>query len=102
LKFDADLEPISDILNNALALLEDAQVKLRHYKDNLDTDPEALQEMEARIAQLATIKRKYGPTLEEAANKLHALRKETEQLDNIANETNKLESQLKSINKESN
>jgi DNA repair protein RecN (Recombination protein N) len=102
LKFDADLEPISDILNNALALLEEAQIKLRHYKDNLDTDPEALQEMEARIAQLATIKRKYGPTLEEAANKLHALQKETEQLDNIASETDKLESQLKSINKESN
>ncbi len=99
ISFDNNLEPISETLNNALALLEDAQIKLRHYRDSLDTDPEALQEIEARMAQLATIKRKYGPSLEQAVNRLETLQNETEELENIAIKTNKIEFQLQSLNK---
>ncbi len=99
INFDNNLEPIRETLNNALALLEDAQFKLRHYKDSLDTDAQALQEIEARLAQLATIKRKYGSTLEQVLNSLEALQRETEELENIAVKTNKLELQLQSINK---
>jgi len=99
IRFDKNLEPISDTINNALALLEDAQIKLRHYKDRLDTDPQALQEIEARIAQLATIKRKYGPTLEQVLSRLETVQKEIADLENVANETNKIELQLQSLNK---
>jgi DNA repair protein RecN (Recombination protein N) len=99
-KFDNDLEPICDTLNNALSLLEDAQSKLRYYKDSLDTDPQALQEIESRIAQLTTIKRKYGPTLAEAFDKLNTLQKELDQLENVATASDKIENKLQSINKE--
>ena len=101
-KFDNDLEPVSDILNNALSLLEDAQSKLRHYKDGLEADPHALQEIEDRVALLASIKRKYGPTLEEAINKLKIISIEMDQLENVANQTAKIESELKTVNKQLN
>ncbi len=99
-KFDDALQPISETLNNALSLLEEAQNELRHYKDSLDTDPETLQEIEARIAQLATIKRKYGPSLQEALDKQNTLQEELDKLQNIAGQTDKTENELKSINKE--
>ena len=99
-KYDNDLEPISETLNHALLLLEEAQIKVRHYKDALDIDPEALQEIEMRRAQLATIKRKYGPTLPDAINRLTMIQNEVDQFENVGAQTNKIESQLKSLHKE--
>ncbi len=98
-KLDNSLNTIGDVLSNALSLLEEGQISLRHYKDNLEADPEAMQEIDARVAQLATIKRKYGPTLAQATERLNDLKTDIEQLDNVQNETNKIESKLKAINK---
>lgn len=55
--------------------------RLERYLDTIETDPAALQALEARIATLHALQRKYGPRLddilaygEEAARKLEALR----------------------------
>ena len=97
IKFDNDIKPLQDNLANALSLLEDAQVQLRHYKESLDTNPDVLQELEERFAQLATIKRKYGPSLEKAVGKLRSLEEEIDHLENIANETNKIETEIQAL-----
>ncbi len=101
-KLDSNLDTVTEALNNALGLLEDAQTALRHYKDNLESDPEAIQEIEARIAQLATIKRKYGPTLGQAIERTSLLENEIEQLENAQQETNKIQNKIETISVQQN
>jgi DNA repair protein RecN (Recombination protein N) len=49
-----------------LANIQEAAREINAYGDDLETDPERLQEVEERINQLKQICRKYGPTLAEA------------------------------------
>lgn len=65
-EFDDKLVPIADALNDVLERLEEQQRALRRYCDTLDGDPETLSALDERLAQLSTIKRKYGPSLAEA------------------------------------
>lgn len=48
-----------------VAGMRDLQSELSHYVDKLDIDPARLQELEERLNLLQSLKRKYGPTLEE-------------------------------------
>ena len=104
---DATLEPISEALNSCIETLEHEQRSLRKYRDRLDTDPETLAAMESRLAQIATIKRKYGPTIAEAIARQRSLedeigRLETSQLasDQLHEEHDKVVVQLTKAAKE--
>ncbi|MGA3169985.1 MAG: DNA repair protein RecN [Chthoniobacteraceae bacterium] len=50
---------------NAVVELEDAARSLQHYLDAIDTDPEQLANLEERVTLFETLKRKYGPTIEQ-------------------------------------
>jgi len=94
MRVDHNLAPLHECLLSGLASIEEAGSELRRYAANLDTDPETLVELEARAAQLATIKRKYGPTLGQAMDKQNALASEVETLENALVESEKLEKEL--------
>jgi DNA repair protein RecN (Recombination protein N) len=81
-KLDLSLDPVACLLKTSLANLEEASAALRRYSEALDTDPETLALVEGRIAELATIKRKYGPTLNEALERREKLEQEIEKLEN--------------------
>lgn len=98
---DGALLPFCESLNACLDILEQEQRGLRKYKDKLDSDPETLSALEARAAQLATIKRKYGPSIADALTRRDALEQEIDQLNNsqskadqLAAEHDKVESEL--------
>ena len=55
------------------AQLEDLATLLRDYGDMVDMSPGALEHVEERLALLERIKRKYGPTLDEAIERQRAL-----------------------------
>ena len=94
-KLDASLDPVASLLKTSLASLEEASAALRRYAGALDTDPETLALVEGRIAELATIKRKYGPTLKEALARKEMLEQEIE---NLENNQNQLDDLTKNIN----
>jgi DNA repair protein RecN (Recombination protein N) len=48
-----------------MAPLEDLALRLRDYRDELEVSPGRLDEIEARLAVLERLKRKYGGTVEE-------------------------------------
>ncbi len=48
-----------------LAPLDDLALRLRDYRDTLELRPGRLDEIEARLAQLARLKKKYGASVEE-------------------------------------
>ncbi|WP_404789327.1 DNA repair protein RecN [Altericista sp. CCNU0014] len=73
---DPQVQPISDLVQEALAQVQEAGTQIHRYGDSLETDPQRLQEVEVRLQQLKQICRKYGPTLTEAI--AHQVRIEAE------------------------
>lgn len=65
-RYDAEIQPILEMVSNALAQVEEAGRQINTYGEGLETDPQRLQEVQERIVQLKQICRKYGPTLADA------------------------------------
>ncbi|MDL5044767.1 DNA repair protein RecN [Oscillatoria amoena NRMC-F 0135] len=66
LEYDAELQPILELVAEALAQVEEASRQINAYGDRLETDPSRLEDVETRIQDLKQICRKYGPTLADA------------------------------------
>lgn len=94
LRVDQTLAPIHECLASGLASIEEVSTDLRRYAASLDTDPETLIELESRANQLATIKRKYGPSLAQAMEKQAGLTAEVDTLENVLTQSAKLEEEL--------
>jgi DNA repair protein RecN (Recombination protein N) len=65
-ELDARLGEMADRLEALDTELADAGAELRRYVEGLDSDPARLETIEARLAVLEQVKRKYGGTLEAA------------------------------------
>jgi DNA repair protein RecN (Recombination protein N) len=63
---DPRFAPYLDARDNLKAQLEDLAFALRDTAENLDASPARLQHVEERLALIERLKRKYGPTLEDA------------------------------------
>lgn len=66
LEYDNEIQPILELVTEALAQIEEASRQINAYGDRLETDPSRLEDVETRIQDLKQICRKYGPTLTEA------------------------------------
>lgn len=66
LRYDPELQPILDLITDALAQIQEAGRQINAYGESVETDPQRLQDVEDRIAELKQICRKYGPTLADA------------------------------------
>ncbi|NER78641.1 MAG: DNA repair protein RecN [Leptolyngbya sp. SIO1D8] len=75
LQYDNTVEPILDMVNDALAQIEEAGRQIAAYGEGIETDPQRLQVIEERISQLKQLCRKYGrslPDLIEYAQEIQA------------------------------
>ncbi len=64
-RIDATLASVVETLRPAQIAIREASHELRHYLGNLEADPRRLEEVEARLALIERLKRKYGTTIEE-------------------------------------
>jgi DNA repair protein RecN (Recombination protein N) len=87
-KLDPDLRETLEGVDKATMELQEMELSLTDYMEDLDTDPETLAKLEERINVLETLKRKYGSTLEdvleyrdEVAQRLGAMENRAEQLE---------------------
>jgi DNA repair protein RecN (Recombination protein N) len=62
---DENLTVVAETLRSAVSYAEDAAHELRVYQETVEFNPERLEEIEARLDLLRTLKRKYGETLAE-------------------------------------
>ena len=62
---DPQLEPVVAQLTEAVAAADDARRALRDYRDDVEFNPERLEEIEERLDLIRSLKRKYGETIEE-------------------------------------
>lgn len=59
LEFDARLQPIVELLDEAAVRVEEAVRELRHYHEHLESDPEALAQTEERLSTALQLARKH-------------------------------------------
>ena len=62
---DPSLTETVELLNSALAQLEEATSKLRGYKSRVEFDPQSLERLDDRLAELNRLKRKYNGSIED-------------------------------------
>ena len=62
---DPCLDALAEALADVGAGLEDVGIELRQYRDRIEHDPRALDDVMARLATLSGLKKKYGPTLDD-------------------------------------
>ncbi len=81
-RIDPSLEELRESLKPAEFALQEAGRTLARYLDRLEADPARLEEVEARLAALEKLKRKYGPAL---ADVIAYLAQVTADLDKVEN-----------------
>ena len=79
-RFDRSLEPLCDTLRSARIGVEDASLSLRDYLEQLDANPQRLEQVEDRLAVLDRLKRKYGPALADVLAHLDQVGRQLEEL----------------------
>jgi DNA repair protein RecN (Recombination protein N) len=80
IEYDSQIQPVLDLVSNALALVEQAGREINVYGEGLEADPQRLQEVQERIVELKQICRKYGPTLAEAIDLYQRLQADVSEL----------------------
>jgi DNA repair protein RecN (Recombination protein N) len=81
-EYDPELQPILELVQDALTQVQEAGRQINIYAGSLETDPQRLQEVAERLMQLKQISRKYGPTLPEAIAYQQRIEQELAELTN--------------------
>jgi DNA repair protein RecN (Recombination protein N) len=99
-RYDNSLQPILEMVIEAMAQVEEAGRQINAYGESLETDPDRLQIVEDRILELKQICRKYGPTLVEAIAHNQRVQQELEELSGSGQSLEVLEQNYKAIQAE--
>lgn len=91
---DEALAPILRQIQEASSLIDDAAATLTRYAETIEADPERLSQIDDRIAALKRALRKYGPSEEEALERLSAMQAEADTLQNRDRERDELGAQI--------
>ncbi len=81
-------------------MLEEITYDIRNYLDQLQYNPERLNEIEQRMDELNRLKRKYGPTVEEMLDYLGRVEEEIEQITNRESHLNTLVTEIDELEKD--
>lgn len=85
LEHDDQLKPITDLLDSAHIQLQEGIYELKHYRQSLDLDPQALQDIEQRLSAIHTVARKFRVAPEELPPLLNTIAQQLEALDSDSN-----------------
>jgi len=78
---DERMKDVSTACSEASAQLREVAGRLRDYKDGIEYDPKRLEQVEERLYGMASLKKKYAPTLEGILTFLQKAREELGALD---------------------
>lgn len=77
---DKDLKDFSEEVSNSLYLLEEKASAIRDYIEQMEYDPKRLDEIELRLNDIYTLKRKYGSSIAEILEYFTKIQKEYDEL----------------------
>ncbi len=92
--YDKELEPLSQSLEEAAALMDDASHELRDYAQKLDRDPGALERTQTRLEEIRKLERKYGATEEAVLAYYNEIKEKAEGFENSEEKLQQLQHQL--------
>ncbi len=87
-KYDPSIAEKVSSLETASIELQDLEATLTDYAEELDIDPSEATSIEERVNLVESLKRKYGPTIDDILTRQETL---SNRLDNIDNRTEKIE-----------
>lgn len=90
-RIDESLAPVLETLRPAAVAIEEASFTLRDYLGRLDADPKRLDEVEARLASIEKLKRKYGASIEEILDFLRDVQQRLASVENAGERRTQLE-----------
>jgi len=99
-QIDANAGDWCTLVEGALEALSDVSRSLFDYLDHLEYDEERLRELEARINLLETLKRKYGPTLDDVLRNLVSFRQQRDTLQGKLQRVQTLDSDMERLQQE--
>jgi len=92
--YDANLEPVLDMLNSAGIQVTEAVESLRRYSDSIDMDPRRRDWVEERLDAIQTASRKHRVGAGELPVLLEKLRREHDELSHAEERCRELEQQV--------
>ena len=97
---DAQLLPLTDRIGSAGFELEDLDGLLRKYLEAVPVDPDRLEGISGRLAELKQLRRKYGATLEDVLAFAEAAQASLARLDSLEEEIGRMELKVEEISTE--
>ncbi|OGO18585.1 MAG: DNA repair protein RecN [Chloroflexi bacterium RBG_16_50_11] len=97
---DSSLQPRMSNLEEIIGGLEELAREIRSYGDNLNFDPQRLEEVQNRLELLKSLKRKYGGSIQGVLDYLAKAEKELAGLASSGERREKLEAQREQLKKE--
>ncbi|MNW54680.1 DNA repair protein RecN [compost metagenome] len=76
------IAPLLEQLQSAYYQLEDAAFSLRAYRENIEFNPERLEEVEDRLNLISSLRRKYGDDIEGILHYYEKIKRESDMLEN--------------------
>lgn len=95
-----DLSELAQRVQSSYLELKDCSYEIRDYIDEVDIDPEEIDEVEERIDVIKSLQRKYGSTIEEVMEFCENAKKELDDLVQYDINKEKIEKQFSSCKKE--
>jgi len=93
-KLDESIKPANDLLNNALINIDEATSELRNYISTLEIDPQRLDILEQRLADIQNLSRKHNISSDTLYTLLPKLSEELDNLENADVRLGNLESEI--------
>jgi DNA repair protein RecN (Recombination protein N) len=97
---DPSLQPRLDYLDELVHGLEELAREIHAYGDNLNYDPERLEEVQNRLELLKSLKRKYGSSIGEVLEYLNKAEKELAGLSSSGERREQLQAEREALKKE--
>ncbi|AHC14550.1 DNA repair protein RecN [Salinispira pacifica] len=96
-EIDPQLKENSERLESLYYELEDVVAQISGYKDDLNYDPQRLEFIEERLAELSRVKRKHGPRLSDVRDFLEQAQIKVQQLENADDYSQRLEKEIREL-----
>ncbi|SEB12994.1 DNA repair protein RecN (Recombination protein N) [Thalassobacillus cyri] len=95
--YDEQIKKMSEEMSNHYYLMEEMTFQLSSQLEQLEFDPERLDEIESRLNEINRLKKKYGQSVEEILEYSSKIEEEIEEIKNKDSHLTKLESDIKEI-----
>lgn len=82
MSFDNSFEVIHERLSSVLIEIQEIGSSMRDYAQSIDHDPRKLDDMQARLRELESLSKRFGPSLEEVLRKQEELSVLIDSIDN--------------------